>query len=139
MKGFLDFIAYLNTRQRPKKYEKLSISIEEEFHIKNEIEKIMRSGLYKINDLDLQQLSEAVSAQRHKVSMVINKHYRCNFNQWLIHFRLEEAKRMLLEEPAASIKTIIFESGFNSTSTFYEVFKRQTCLTPNEYRRNRGY
>ena len=44
-----------------------------------------------------------------------------------------EAKRLLLETDL-SVIDVAYESGFNSKSTFYTEFKKQTGHTPGQFR-----
>lgn len=136
MNQFLSFLGLTKEETcSSEKYKKNKLPAEQEMLLKNRILSAMNSGLFRANDLDLQKLAETVGSDKHKVSMIINKHFGVNFNKWLAQYRIEEAKKMLLTEPGVTIKTIIFESGFNSSSTFYDVFKRHTNLTPNEFKR----
>ncbi len=60
-----------------------------------------------------------------------------NFNQMVNSYRLEDAKRRLVD-PALShlpILTIALDSGFGSIGPFNRAFKADTGMTPQEYRR----
>jgi len=53
------------------------------------------------------------------------------------HYRVEEAKQLLLE-PAKEdhkIASIAYDAGFNSLSTFNDVFKKITGTTPSQFRK----
>jgi AraC-like DNA-binding protein len=51
----------------------------------------------------------------------------------LNYYRVEYAKN-LLANSTLSIPYIVYESGFESDSSFYRVFKEFTGLPPNQYR-----
>ena len=53
---------------------------------------------------------------------------------WITHVRLAAAQELLLESDA-SIASIASRVGFASPSQFHRVFKRQTALTPDGWRR----
>jgi len=60
-----------------------------------------------------------------------------NFNQMANHFRIEEAKRQLVD-PAYDhlpILTIAFDCGFGSIGPFNRAFKATTGVTPQQFRR----
>lgn len=54
-------------------------------------------------------------------------------NQYLQKLRVEEAKRLLLFTPD-SFEYITYTVGYSNTSTFRNLFKKFTGLTPKEYR-----
>jgi len=48
--------------------------------------------------------------------------------------RVEFAKRMLQDDPRASVTEIAIESGFSSSQHFATVFKRYTGVNPKDFR-----
>ena len=50
--------------------------------------------------------------------------------------RVEQSKKILIDPKYANytISSIGLESGFNSKSTFYTVFKKHTGITPLAYK-----
>ena len=55
------------------------------------------------------------------------------FHAYLNDHRLQKA-RLLLEETSFSIESVSYAVGFMETKTFCRLFKRQTGMTPTEYR-----
>ncbi|HLH54646.1 MAG TPA: AraC family transcriptional regulator [Verrucomicrobiae bacterium] len=58
-------------------------------------------------------------------------------HEYLLHRRLEEARRRLTET-ADEITTIAHELGFSSSQYFATVFRRETGMTPGDYREKHG-
>ena len=56
-----------------------------------------------------------------------------NFNQFLNHYRIEEASRRLLES-TVPVSTIALDIGYGSLSSFNAAFKARYNMTPTEYR-----
>ena len=52
---------------------------------------------------------------------------------------LQEAKKLLAQIPKKSIVEIAFTVGFNSASSFYDYFERETNKPPGDYRVNEKY
>ncbi len=113
----------------------------------NEIEGILASlNTYMENEkaylnpeLSLEMLSKSVNIPRHHISQAINLKLDVNFNDYVNLQRIENAKKELLN-PAKqhlTIAAIAFESGFNSISTFNEAFKKNTSMTPSEFKKRR--
>ncbi len=96
--------------------------------------------VYQDPDLDVEGLADSMGISPRGLSALINGHYGKNFYDFVNHYRVLEAQRML-RDPAAADQTIqrIFEdAGFNSKSTFNTFFKKATGKTPSEYRRMAG-
>ncbi len=90
---------------------------------------------YLQNELSIQELAEVVGIPKHHLSRVVNERLGKNFYDFINAYRVEEAKRLLLN-PAFSHYTtlaIALEAGFSSKATFNAVFKKQTGLTPTAY------
>ena len=54
--------------------------------------------------------------------------------EYLIHYRIEQAKR-LLREKTDPVTQIAFQCGFQSSAYFTKVFRQQQGMTPKEFRR----
>ena len=53
---------------------------------------------------------------------------------WRTTLRVEEAKRLLIEEPQAILRDIARRCGFSDSGYFIKVFRRHFDATPGEYR-----
>jgi len=84
---------------------------------------------------DLSALTHIISPVR--LSQIIRKHEKMNFNEFLNSYRLNEVKKLLSdpENRQKSILELAFTAGFNSKATFNRVFKERTGLIPKDYRR----
>jgi len=92
--------------------------------------------LYQETELTLQQLGDKLGLQTYIVSQAINEVLKKNFYDLVNNYRVEEAKRLLLDPKNVNytVLSVGFEAGFNSKTTFNTVFKKFTGLTPTEYR-----
>ena len=90
---------------------------------------------FKDNELRLANLADKVGYSTHLLSKVINKKSGKNFNNFINHYRLIEAEKLLLENNNKhNIKTIYFDVGFNNKVTFYKAFREKHNCTPTEYK-----
>jgi AraC-like DNA-binding protein len=113
----------------------------------NKIEEIVRKvtevmetdRLYQEPELTLQQLADKLQYPYYQVSQAINDGMNKNFYDLVNNYRIEEAKRLLLDPKNLNytVLSVGFEAGFNSKTTFNTVFKKFTGLTPTEYRQQR--
>lgn len=90
---------------------------------------------YLRDDLRLTDLQYVFPMSRSYLSRMFNKELGCSFSDYVNSFRIEESKRLLESEPAASIQEIAERSGFHSISTFRRAFVKCTGLIPSEYRK----
>ena len=90
-------------------------------------------------DLTLFDLARSLSLPPYQVSAILNRGLGKTFFAFVNGFRVEEAKRRLLDPAAGRTKilALAFECGFNSKSAFNRVFKDLTGLTPSEFQRSR--
>lgn len=87
-------------------------------------------------DLTLNQLAEDLEIPARVLSQIINEYFNQNFYDYINRLRIEESKRMLLDSSnKMTVLEILYEVGFNSKSTFNNIFKKMTGLTPTEYRK----
>jgi AraC-like DNA-binding protein len=87
------------------------------------------------SDLKLSELAEALGVPAYQLSQLINEGFLVNFYDFINRYRVEEAKKLLVEDTRGyKILAIGYEVGFNSKATFNRVFKNSTGLTPSEFR-----
>ena len=70
------------------------------------------------------------------VSQIINEGYACNFFDFVNTFRIEAAKTLFanLKDEKLTIQEVMYDSGFNSKSSFNTAFKKFTNLTPTQFK-----
>jgi AraC-like DNA-binding protein len=104
------------------------------------IDNLMRSDKpYLMADITLDILAEKLAIPARDLSMIINRHFDNNFYEFINNYRIEEAKKILID-PKNKDKTITdvyLEVGFNSKSVFNTFFKKIVGQTPTEYRQVR--
>ena len=90
--------------------------------------------------LTIDDLSAGLAIPTWHLSQVINRTFGQNFCAFVNSHRLEEAKSRLTspEEGRKTVLEILYDSGFNSKSTFNDAFKKQTGMTPTQYRKRFG-
>ncbi|MEZ4919592.1 MAG: AraC family transcriptional regulator [Saprospiraceae bacterium] len=94
--------------------------------------------LYTEPDLSLERLADELQASKHHVSQVLNAFEGKSFFEYINHFRIEEAKRLLTEYDRSQmhIIEIAYKVGFNNKVSFNNAFKKDTGLTPSAYRQH---
>ena len=88
-------------------------------------------------ELSLNQLAARLAIKPKILSQVINEKLGQNFFDFINTYRIEEAKRLLAEhkDPKITVLEVLYEVGFNSKSSFNTLFKKNTGLTPSEFKK----
>ena len=121
-----------------KKYERSTLTDEKsEGYLKNLLDLMENQKPYLQNDLTLLKLAEQIGISSHHLSQIINEKLNMNFYDFVNKYRVEEAKRLLLDpaQNSLTIFAVAVESGFNSKSAFNSCFKKFTNSTPSEYKK----
>lgn len=92
---------------------------------------------YLREDLRLTDLQRVFPISRSYLSQLFNRELGQSFSDYVNQFRIEESKRLLEAEPAASIQEVAERSGFHSISTFRRAFLKCTGTVPSEYKNGR--
>lgn len=91
---------------------------------------------YLEEGLTLTGLAQELNMTRNQLSALINGSTGDNFYRFINKYRIEEVKK-LFSDPSKKDYTILamaYEAGFPSKSSFHNIFKNFTGLTPTEYR-----
>ena len=79
-------------------------------------------------------LFDQMKVSRSRGYDIFHQSFGISPKEYILRKKINIAKQMLLE--GESITTIAYNLGFSSSQNFATVFKRLTCLTPTNYRKN---
>jgi AraC-like DNA-binding protein len=99
---------------------------------------ITEKKLFLNPQLTLSETAKELNVTAHTLSQVINEKYNKSFNGYINELRIESAKMLLISNKNFTIEGVGYESGFNSKSSFFTVFKKMTGQTPAEYQKTQG-
>lgn len=97
-------------------------------HLMDEKQLYLQQGL-KVSDI-----ASALGINSRYVSDCVKAVRGCSLTQFVNEYRVEHAKRLLLERPEMKISTVAIESGFTNDKTMTRYFKEQTGMTPTEWK-----
>src|SRR5690606_33462676 len=83
----------------------------------------------------LEQAGRIMGIPARQISIAVNQIYGGSFSQYLNDCRVQEAQRLLVEQPSLAITQLMLEAGFTTKSNFNKEFQRVTGLPPGEYRK----
>jgi len=116
------------------KYQRSALDEERGLRIAAKIERAMRDDqLYRKQGVTLRHLANHTHVPENYLSQALNEYIGKNFYEFINHWRIRDA-RILLQKQEISIIEVSEQVGFNSRSTFNAAFKKETGLSPSEYR-----
>ncbi|KAB2879107.1 helix-turn-helix transcriptional regulator [bacterium] len=121
------------------KYENSPLTDDQSKHYMLILTELMeKEQLYIDSDLCLDTLSHKLSLPARYVSQIINEQTKQNFFDFVNRYRIDQAKRLLLEskDGRTNILSIAYDVGFNSKSAFNTAFKKYTHSTPSAYKKS---
>lgn len=136
-KGLTQPYLLINSQEinNKKKYSYSNLTKEEAKQILNRLLQYIKSEKPFIDpNLTLKNLARKINIQQKYLSQIINEYMHQNFHDFINHYRIEFAAKMLREEKETSILDIAYDSGFNSKSSFNSEFKKNMNMTPSQYR-----
>lgn len=98
---------------------------------------LIEDKTYLDPSLTLQKIATQLQISKGHLSRVINNELNTSFTDYLNTLRVEEAKRYLANPDFSSytLVAIGLEAGFNSKSTFNLAFKKNTGMTPSQFKK----
>jgi AraC-like DNA-binding protein len=125
-------------KQATEKYAASNLGSEEIENYKNQLIYLMQTENPYLNaDLKSSDLAEMLGISSKVLSQVINQSFHQNFFDFINTYRCEEVKRVLRgPDRKVTIIEAMYQSGFNSKSSFNKEFKKLTGQTPSEFKKS---
>jgi len=89
---------------------------------------------YRKTDLRITDVSSVLGTNRSYVSSIVNVDYDSTFSDYVNKYRVEYAKKLLLDKKNHVLDYVAEESGFASVNSLLRAFKKETSLTPGQFR-----
>ncbi|MGH2649069.1 MAG: AraC family transcriptional regulator [Ginsengibacter sp.] len=85
------------------------------------------------NDISLNEISKIANISANSFCRLFKQRTSRHFIEYLNEVRISNACKFLLETNL-NVSEIAFQCGYKTLSNFNKIFKKTTCLSPNEYR-----
>ncbi|HKK81596.1 MAG TPA: AraC family transcriptional regulator [Prolixibacteraceae bacterium] len=103
--------------------------------IYKQLETLMLEEKYYLNpELTLTELSRLAGTNRSYTSQAINKHGKSNFSAFVNKYRINEAQKIMKENPGIKLEQVASESGFGSVLSMQRAFSKQLGVSPGKWR-----
>ncbi len=106
----------------------------------DQIRGIRRAVIYIDTHLEepftLHQLAKLAGISPNYFSSLFRQISNITLWDYISSKRIERAIRLLMEDRHSTIMEIALQCGFNNTANFNKVFKKQTGMTPTQYRKS---
>ncbi len=98
---------------------------------------LLDSKIYQKSDLSLAGLAREQGLTPRQLSQLINRYAGKSFMDYINTFRIDYAKQRLQNplDTGETIQEVMYESGFNSKSSFNTIFKSKTGKTPSQFKK----
>lgn len=93
-----------------------------------------KEEVYKKTTLSLTEIAELIESNEKYVSSAISKFSEYNYSNFINIYRINEAKRLILENPNINLVDVMSNSGFNSRTPFYNAFIKFTGMSPKQFK-----
>ncbi|MEO9486268.1 MAG: helix-turn-helix domain-containing protein [Ekhidna sp.] len=120
------------------KYRKSSLTSDQSRQYLDALQKLIEEEKpYLETKITLKDISERLGVHPNHLSQIINEQLKVNFYDFINQYRVEEFKKRLTEDTTKKFTLLAhaYDSGFSSKSSFNEVFKKFTGLTPSQYQK----
>lgn len=90
---------------------------------------------YLQSQLTIAELAEQINIPSYQLSQIINEQLNKNFFEFVNEYRVKEFQERISKNlgDKFTLLAIALDSGFNSKSSFNNIFKKQTGLTPKQF------
>lgn len=95
---------------------------------------IENDKVYLNSNLRIEDLASMISSNRTYVSRVCRLKFGKTFTELMNHYRVEEAKELLVRNRSMRMDYVAADCGFSSASFFARVFKANVGMTPTQWR-----
>jgi AraC-like DNA-binding protein len=131
----------VNPEEKTGRYEKSGLKGNGVENIIRRIENLMQTEKpYLDPDLSIIAVARRLNIPKHHLTQSLNSGLSKNFYAYINEYRVREAVQRMksAEFVSCSIIRIAYDCGFNSKSTFNNIFKKIMGQTPSEYRSSCG-
>jgi len=132
---YQDFFQYLGSEVRLARQRRSVLKGLDIPRLRARLAALMEEEHYYRNfDISMASTAEKLSVTPHQLFCFLNRKMQIDFSNFINRYRVDEAKKLLGEDPDRTVLTICYHVGFGSKTSFNVTFKEYTGMTPTRYR-----
>lgn len=136
--GKLRSLLQRKTKQAPS-FKRLSHRVEAEFdRLDSLIPQWLEDKGYRTPSRTISEVAAQIGTDPVILQRYCHERLKVDFRSWRTGLRVEDAKRILLDNPEESASSIASKVGFSDRSNFLRQFRSLTGQTPTEWRKARS-
>lgn len=112
----------------------LDIDLREVNRLKKSLQKWVEDRRYRECNLSRDDVAGQLNTSREFLNAYITKVLKSDFNSWRTSLRIEDAKKVLLEQRDLPIHLVGEMVGFSDRSNFHRQFTKLVGCTPKQWR-----
>jgi AraC-like DNA-binding protein len=101
-------------------------------------ELMLQNHAYRNPELRIDEAARAVNTNRTYLSSIIRDHFETHFIGFVNKYRIAEAKELLSDDNSLTIVEIADKVGFKSVTSFNLFFRKETGVSPSQFRRTQS-
>ena len=106
--------------------------------IERSLQKWVKEKRFREYDKTREQIARELNTTKEMLHLYFTTKVGVDFKTWRTGLRIEEAKRLLLENPEMSTNIIAELSGFSDRSNFHRQFTKIVGCSPKQWRETKG-
>ena len=106
--------------------------------IEKSLEIWVKEKRYREYDKSREDIAKELRTSKESLHMYFTTVKKIDFRTWRTELRIEDAKKLLLEDKTTSINIIGEMSGFSDRANFYRQFVKLVGCSPKEWRESNG-
>lgn len=112
----------------------LDLDLREVNRLKKSLQKWVEDRRYRECNLSRDDVAGQLNTSREFLNAYITKVLKSDFNSWRTSLRIEDAKKVLLEQRDLPIHLVGEMVGFSDRSNFHRQFTKLVGCTPKQWR-----
>ncbi len=106
--------------------------------LERNLEKWVAEKKYREYDKSREEIAKELKTTRELLQAYFSTQVGVDFRTWRTNLRVEDAKRLLLDDKSLSVNYIAEITGFSDRSNFHRQFTKTVGCSPKEWRDNDG-